>query len=176
MFAIAAQTDSTRPIVVEAAAPTGPAPGEVLCRTLELGVCGTDREILLSARPWTPAGEDRLILGHECLARVEAVGPDVSEYRIGDLVVPVVRRALAGQTRRVDLLPFGAFVERGIVREHGFSQPLWLDRPEHLFRVPADIVDLAVLTEPLTCAEKGCNEAAVLTRARLGADTWSVDA
>src|SRR5206468_10637715 len=98
------------------------------------------------------------------------VGSGVSSFRAGDLVVPVVRRGLAGQTRRVDLLPFGAFVERGIVREHGFSQPRWLDRPEHLFRVPADIVDLAVLTEPLTCAEKGCNEATILTRARLGDD------
>src|SRR5437764_13517700 len=173
MFAVAAQTGSTKPVAVDVAPPVALAAGEVLCRTLELGVCGTDREILLSARPWTPAGEDRLILGHECLARVEAVGPDVSEYRIGDLVVPVVRRALAGQTRRVDLLPFGAFVERGIVREHGLSQPVWLDQPEHLFRVPADIVDLAVLTEPLTCAEKGCNEATVLTRARLGEDTWT---
>src|SRR5439155_8709944 len=125
------------------------------------------------AKPWSPAGEDRLILGHECLARIEAVGPGVTDYRVGDFVVPLVRRALPGQTRRADLLPFGAFVERGIIREHGFSQPLWLDRPEHLFRVPVDIVDLAVLTEPLTCAEKGCNEAAVLTRARLGEDAWS---
>ena len=166
MFAIAATTGSIKPTMIDAVGPRDPRDGEVLCRTLELGVCGTDREILNSARPWTPLGEDRLILGHECLARIEAVGSAVLDVRPGDLVVPVVRRALAGQTRRVDLLPFGAFVERGIVREHGFSQPLWLDRPEHLFRVPADIVDLAVLTEPLTCAEKGCNEAFVLSRAR----------
>src|SRR5262249_42543863 len=89
------------------------------------------------------------------------------------LVVPIVRRALGRQTRRVDLLPFGAFVERGIVREHGFSQPLWLDRPEHLFRVPRDIAELAVLTEPLTVSEKGVNEAALLSRARLGGDAWT---
>jgi glucose 1-dehydrogenase len=176
MFAIAAQTGSTRPVVVDPKPPLAPAEGEVLCRTLELGVCGTDREILLSARPWTPAGEEHLILGHECLARIEAVGSGASRFRPGDLVVPVVRRALAGQTRRADLLPFGAFVERGIVREHGFSQPLWLDRPEHLFPAPADIVDLAVLAEPLTCAEKGCNEAVALSRARLGADAWSAAA
>jgi glucose 1-dehydrogenase len=172
MLAIAATTGSTQPTMIDVAHPLDPRDGEVLCRTLELGVCGTDREILNSARPRTPAGEDRLILGHECLARIEAVGAGVSSFQPGDLVVPVVRRALAGQTRRVDLLPFGAFVERGIVREHGFSQPLWLDRPEYLFRVPADIVDLAVLVEPLTCAEKGCNEAFVLSRARLGNDTW----
>src|SRR5262245_37178690 len=142
MFAIAAQTGSTQPVIVEVPPPTEPAAGEVLCRTLELGVCGTDREILHSARPWTPAGEERLILGHECLARIEAVGPGVTGYRVDDLVVPVVRRALPGQTRRVDLLPFGAFVERGIVRQHGFSQTLWLDRPEHLLPVPPAIVDL----------------------------------
>ena len=62
-------------------------------------------------------------------------------------------------TRRVDLLPFGPFTERGIVCEHGFSQPLWLDRPEYLFRVPAEIADLAVLAEPLAVSEKAVNEA-----------------
>jgi len=173
MLAIAAATGSTRPSFVEASPPDGPSAGEVLCRTLELGVCGTDREILLSAKPWTPIGADRLILGHECLARIEAVGNGVSDYRPGDLVVPVVRRPLAGQMRRVDLLPFGAFTERGIVREHGFSQPLWLDRPEFLFRVPETIADLAVLTEPLAVSEKGVNEALVVTRARLGPDAWT---
>jgi glucose 1-dehydrogenase len=171
--AIAAKTGSTRPVFVDVIAPLGPGAGEVLCRTLELGVCGTDREILHSAKPWTPAGEDRLILGHECLARIEAVGAGVSEFRPGDLVVPVVRRALPGQTRRVDLLPFGAFVERGIVRKHGFSQPLWLDRPEFLFKVPAEIAKLAVLTEPLAVSEKGVNEALLLTRARLGEADWT---
>jgi glucose 1-dehydrogenase len=172
MFAIAAQTGTTRPVIVNALEPRELSAGDVLCRTLELGVCGTDREILLSANPWTPVGENKLILGHESLGRIEAVGDGVTDFRPGDLVVPVVRRALPGQTRRPDLLPFGAFVERGIVREHGFSQSLWIDRPEFLFRVPADIVDLAVLTEPLTCSEKGINEATLLTRARLGENAW----
>src|SRR4029453_17035223 len=120
MFAVAAQTGSTSPTLVDVPEPSEPAAGEVLSKTLELGVCGTDREILHSARPWTPVGEDRLILGHECLARIEAVGTGVKDFQPGDLVVPLVRRALTGQARRVDLLPFGAFVERGIVREHGF--------------------------------------------------------
>jgi len=50
-----------------------------------------------------------------------------------------------------------------------------LDRAEHLFRVPADIVVWRA-NRALTCAEKGCNEAAVLTRARLGEDAWSASA
>jgi threonine dehydrogenase-like Zn-dependent dehydrogenase len=173
MLAIAAQTGSTHPLRIDVPPPGDPEAGQVLCRTIELGVCGTDREILHSAAPWTPPGEGRLILGHECLARIESVGAGVTDFQIGDLVVPIVRRALGRQSRRVDLLPFGAFVERGIVREHGFSQPLWLDRPEHLFRVPRDIADLAVLTEPMTVSEKGVNEALLLSRARLGSDAWT---
>ena len=96
MQAIAAFRDSTAPRFVAAPPPRTPAAGEVLCRTLELGVCGTDREILHSARPWTPEGCDHLILGHECLARIEALGPGVTEFAVGDLVVPQVRRALPG--------------------------------------------------------------------------------
>jgi threonine dehydrogenase-like Zn-dependent dehydrogenase len=173
MLAISAHPGSTQPQLIDVPQPREPAAGEVLCRTLELGVCGTDRDILHSAAPWCPPGEERLILGHECLARIEAVGSGVGDYRPGDLVVPVVRRAFAGQPRRVDLLPFGPFTERGIYRQHGFSQPLWLDRPEFLFRVPAEIADLAVLTEPLAVSEKGVNEALLLTRARLGDVAWS---
>src|SRR5262245_51261683 len=94
MLAIAAETGTPRPTFVGAPQPPQPAAGEVLCRTLELGVCGTDREILKSTKPWVPVGERRLILGHECLARIEAVGTGVTGFQRGDLVVPVVRRAL----------------------------------------------------------------------------------
>jgi threonine dehydrogenase-like Zn-dependent dehydrogenase len=173
MRAIAASTGSTEPRIVEVAEPREPGPGEVLCRTLELGICGTDREILHSANPWTPPGDDFLVLGHECLARIEAVGSGVSEYKNGDLVVPAVRRAKPGMTRRLDYLPLGAFTERGIWSEHGFSQPTWLDRPEHLYRVPVSIQDLAVFAEPLAVAEKGINEAHTLQRARLGETCWA---
>jgi threonine dehydrogenase-like Zn-dependent dehydrogenase len=39
--------------------------GPVLVRTLAVGVCGTDAEILAGDYGWAPEGEDRLILGHE---------------------------------------------------------------------------------------------------------------
>ena len=79
MRGIAAFKNTAVPGFVDAPEPAEPAAGQVLCRTLELGVCGTDREILLSQQPWTPAGSDHLILGHECLARVEAIGSDDNE-------------------------------------------------------------------------------------------------
>ncbi len=173
MLAVSARIGSTQPQLCEVSPPAAPGPGEVLCRTLELGICGTDREILHSANPWTPPGADFLVLGHECVARVEAAGEGVTEFRAGDLVVPAVRRAKPGQSRRLDYLPLGAFTERGIWSEHGFSQPLWLDRPQHLYPVPAGIEDLAVFAEPLAVAEKGANEAHTLQRARLGDEIWS---
>src|SRR5437763_734679 len=111
--AIAAFPGSVKPAFVPAPEPASPGPGEVLCRTLELGVCGTDREILLSTEPAVPVGEPHLVLGHECLARVELVGADVNGYQPGDLVVPVVRRAHPGARHRADMLAFGEFTERG---------------------------------------------------------------
>lgn len=176
MQAIAALSGSNKPGFVKCEPPLEVAAGQVMCRTLELGICGTDREILLSAKPWTPPSADHLILGHECLAQIEVIGDGVTEYQTGDLVIPVVRRALPGYSRRPDLLPFGTFVERGIVCEHGFSQPLWIDRPEHLLPVPDGLADLAVLVEPLACSEKGVNEALLLSRARLGNSAWSAAA
>jgi threonine dehydrogenase-like Zn-dependent dehydrogenase len=172
MRGIAAFPGSSQPRFVDVPQPREPGPGEVLCRTLELGVCGTDREILLSEKPWLPANEPHLVLGHECLARIEAVGENVHEFAAGNLVVPAVRRAFAGQTRRLDLLPFGLFTERGIFEEHGFSVPWFLDRPAHLYRVSPEIASVAVLTEPLAVAEKGANESHLLQQARLGSEVW----
>ena len=39
------------------------AEGSVLARTLALGVCGTDREIVAGLYGAAPPGQDRLILG-----------------------------------------------------------------------------------------------------------------
>ena len=46
--------------------------GSVLVRSLALGVCGTDREILNGSYGFAPPGQQRLILGHESLGVVEA--------------------------------------------------------------------------------------------------------
>jgi len=148
LSAIASFPGVTLPGFVTMPEPAAPGPGEVLCRTLELGVCGTDREILHSANPWVPPGEKFLVLGHECLAEILAVGSGVTEYRPGELVVPAVRRPKPGEKRR------------------------WLDRPEHLYRVPPAIASLAVFAEPLAVAEKGANEASALQAARLGEQEW----
>ena len=172
MQAIAAIPGSHKPALVDVSNPAPPGQGQVLCRTLQLGVCGTDREILESGKPLVPPAEDYLILGHECLARVEQVGEGVDQFQQGDLVVPLVRRAKGKQDHRVDLLACGEYTERGIAYEHGFAASFWLDRPQYLIRVDDRLTDVAVFTEPLSIAEKGVNEALTIQRARLGSQVW----
>ena len=171
--AIAATSGSNLPCFVELPQPGAPAHGEVLCRTLQLGICGTDREILASKKPWTPQGESFLALGHECLARVEAVGVGVTKFRVGQLVVPTVRRPLISSPIRPDMLAFGEYIERGIVKHHGFSQPLWLEQPEFLLPVEPELADAAVFAEPQSVAEKAVNEAIAVQRGRLGEQIWT---
>jgi threonine dehydrogenase-like Zn-dependent dehydrogenase len=175
MLGIAAIPGEVKPRLVEAAEPSPPQAGQVLCQTIELGVCGTDREILHSREPQVPLDDKHLILGHECLARVvevPAAASDSPATVVGDLVVPVVRRAKPRQQRRVDMLALGQFTERGIFHEHGFSTPYWLDEPRYLVKVPEDLASVAILTEPIAVAEKGINEATLLQQARLGPAEW----
>ncbi|MCA9268330.1 MAG: alcohol dehydrogenase catalytic domain-containing protein, partial [Planctomycetales bacterium] len=170
---IAARVGSQHATFVDIPAPAAPGPGEALCRTLELGICGTDREIIEAAQPFTPAGEDFLVLGHECLAEVVDVGPEVRGFKPGDLVVPTVRRRLGPSPCRIDLLSMGQYTERGIVRQHGFSAPLWVDPVECLLPVEPELAGVAVLTEPQSVAEKAFHEALAAQRARLGPDAWT---
>ena len=43
----------------------------MLVWTLAVGVCGTDFEIVSGQYGWAPPGQERLIIGHESLGRVE---------------------------------------------------------------------------------------------------------
>jgi len=63
--------------------------GTVVLRPLEIGVCGTDREISHGLFG-VPADEGVLVLGHEVLA---VVAEDGHGFTRGDLVTATVRRS-----------------------------------------------------------------------------------
>jgi glucose 1-dehydrogenase len=135
--------------------------GEVLLRTLEVGVCGTDREIAAFTYGTPPDGEDVLVIGHESLAEV---AEETEGFALGDLVVPNVRRPCGlPQCRpcaagRQDFCVTGAYRERGIKGAHGFMTELFCEEPRYLRRVPPELRDCAVLVEPLTIAEKALTQ------------------
>jgi threonine dehydrogenase-like Zn-dependent dehydrogenase len=133
---------------------------DVTIRVREVGVCGTDREIGEFHYGSPPAGAERLVVGHEALGEVAAVGPAVRRVARGDLVVMTVRRpcsdpeCAACRAGRQDFCTTGHFRERGISGADGFMTELVVEDERYLVRVPKALAEVAVLVEPLSVAAK----------------------
>ena len=135
----------------------------VKARMLEVGVCGTDREIICFEYGTPPEGSAYFVLGHESLAEVVAVGKEVRSVKLGDLIVFTVRRpcpenCAACAAGRQDFCYTGHFKERGITRAHGFMTEFAVDEECYVNRVPGELRDIGILTEPLTIAEKAYDQ------------------
>src|SRR5262245_29609606 len=149
--------------LVERPTPRGPRASEVVLRTIEVGICGTDREICSFEYGTPPPGATELVLGHEALCEIVEAGPEVSWARPGDLVVPTVRRpcknprCVACRQEEQDFCITGEFSERGIVRADGFLCEYTLEEERFLVPVPRVLEGVAVLVEPLTIAAKAAD-------------------
>jgi threonine dehydrogenase-like Zn-dependent dehydrogenase len=136
----------------------------VTLRMLDVGLCGTDREICAFEYGTPPPSSDYLVLGHEALAEVVTVGSAVSRCRPGDLVVPTVRRPCphahcpACRSDRQDFCFTDDFTERGIKQAHGFLAETAVEDERYLAVVPRELRDVGVLAEPLTIAEKALTQ------------------
>jgi threonine dehydrogenase-like Zn-dependent dehydrogenase len=145
---------STR--VADVPEPTGDG---VLLRVLEVGVCGTDREIS-EGLFGVPADGTSLVLGHESLALVERDGHGFSK---GDLVTATVRRSchhcIACEEGAPDSCLTGDYSERGITRLDGFARELVVEDPAQLIRIPTSLGRLGVLAEPTSICERAIRHA-----------------
>jgi threonine dehydrogenase-like Zn-dependent dehydrogenase len=150
--------------IVEHEAPRITAPNQVKLRMLEAGVCGTDKEICAFQYGTPPCGYDYLVIGHESLGEVVEIGSAVTRVKVGDLVVPMVRRpcphsdCVACTSGRQDFCFTGDFRERGIKGMHGFMAEFVVDDEQYMNPVPKALRDVAVLVEPLTIAEKALTQ------------------
>lgn len=139
-------------------------PTQAKMRMLEVGVCGTDREIVTFQYGTPPDGFDYLVIGHESLSEVIETGPQVSKVKSGDLVVMTVRRpcphpdCVACRAGRQDFCYTGDFTERGIKQRHGYMTEFVVEEEQYLNVVPRALRDVAVLVEPLTIAEKSLEQ------------------
>ncbi len=121
-----------------------------------IGICGTDVEILRGDYGWAPPGGERLVLGHECVARVAESGVG---FAPGELVVPIVRRpdplpCAACAAGEWDMCRNGQYTEHGIKELDGFCAERIRVRPDFLIRVPPSLGALAVLVEPASVVAK----------------------
>ncbi|HVZ79924.1 MAG TPA: glucose 1-dehydrogenase [bacterium] len=160
MKAIAVFPGQKKVQLIDAPEPSLQGPHDVKLKMLDIGVCGTDKEICAFEYGNPPQGSDYLILGHESLGQVIEVGSGVKTLRPGDLVVNVVRRPCGDphcvpcRVGRQDFCVTGGFKERGINGLHGFMTEKVVDDEKFMNLVPAELREVAVLAEPLTIAEK----------------------
>src|SRR5438477_6620208 len=134
------------------------ADGTILARTLALGVCGTDRDIVAGAYGEAPPGDERLILGHESLGEVLEAPPE-SALTSGDHVVGIVRRpdpvpcpaCAAGEW---DMCRNGRYTERGIKQQHGYGAELFRIEPEFAVKIDKSLGIVGVLMEQLSIIAK----------------------
>ena len=92
MKAVAVFPESKQVKLIEQDVPQLAQPDQVMLRLLDVGICGTDKEICSFEYGTPPPGNDHLVIGHESLAEIVQVGSAVERLRVGDLVVPSVRR------------------------------------------------------------------------------------
>ena len=136
--------------------------GMALMRVLEVGIDGTDTEINNGEYGEAPPGSYVLVIGHEALSLVEAVGEGVQGFAPGDLVVSTVRRpdncpnCQAGES---DMCLFGNYTERGIKGAHGYMSDYYTEKPEFMVKIPPALRRFAVLLEPLSIVEKATTQA-----------------
>ena len=144
-----------------------PGPSDVLVDVVRVGVCGTDREIIRGDIGHAPEGSELLVIGHEVLGRVNAVGEAVSDLAPGDLVTATVRRpdgCAACQAGQPDMCLWLGYTERGINGAHGFLAQQFVEAREHIIPVPAALEATGVLVEPLTVVEKAVRQAQLIQR------------
>ncbi len=132
--------------------------GSVLVKVLAVGVCGTDREIIEGSYGAAPAGEERLVLGHESLGRVLEAPPG-AELAAGDLVVGIVRRpdpvpCACCAIGEWDMCRNGRYTERGIKALHGYCAERVRIEPEFVVSLPPHLDRIGVLVEPTSVVAK----------------------
>jgi glucose 1-dehydrogenase len=132
--------------------------GCVLARAIALGVCGTDREIVAGEYGTAPAGQERLILGHESLGRVEEA-PSASGFAAGDLIVGFVRHpdpvpCPACGAGEWDMCQNGDYTEHGIKALNGFGAEFFRVEPEFAIKLDPALAELGVLVEPTSVVAK----------------------
>ncbi|QWZ07697.1 glucose 1-dehydrogenase [Nocardioides panacis] len=148
-----------------------PGAGELLVDALALGVCGTDREIARGDYGWAPAGQERLVIGHESFGRVREA-PAGSGFATGDLVVGVVRRpdpepCGACGHGEFDMCRNGGYTERGIKQLDGYASEQWTVETDYAVKLDDRLEDVGVLMEPTTVVAKAWEQVE-----RIGARAW----
>src|SRR5438477_8895469 len=135
--------------------------GMALMRVLEVGIDGTDTEINNGEYGEAPPGSYVLVIGHEALSVVDAVGrgcrasrPATSSCR------PFAARTPAQIARPARAIcASSATTPSAASRAHGYMSDYYSEKPEFMVKIPTALRKFAVLLEPLSIVEKATGQA-----------------
>ncbi|MFF3274749.1 zinc-binding dehydrogenase [Streptomyces chrestomyceticus] len=132
--------------------PEASAPTDVVVRVVQTGICGTDRSVLVGKFPAEPG----VVMGHEAVGFVDAVGSAVTAHKPGDRVIinPTLYCGTCPSCLRGhwDFCANKAGTEVGLDLDGAFAEFIRLpERFVHTLPEGMDF-DRAVVVEPLACA------------------------
>jgi 2-desacetyl-2-hydroxyethyl bacteriochlorophyllide A dehydrogenase len=138
------------------------APADVLIEVEACGVCGTDIHIL-EVPPAHPAFPG-VIMGHEFVGIVRAVGPDAIGVEIGQRVAVAANLSCGScpSCKRGNPNHCEHFTTMGIFRDGGLAR--FVAAPASACHVVSKDIprEIAALTEPLSCVVNGVEQAHLL--------------
>lgn len=139
---------------------------DVLIRVKEVGLDGTDFNMVRYGLQDIADDRNNITLGHEVVGIVEEVGEGVKSLSPGDTVVMTVRRG-CGQCEpcthnQSDMCLTGLYQERGIHKLDGFLTHFAVDKEQYMVKVPPGVTGIAVFAEPLSIAEKAVEQIRVI--------------
>ena len=149
---LAAYYEGPGVVTVGEAVATPPGPGEAQIAVAYTGICGTDLHVLHGAMAGRVS--PHAVLGHEMSGRVAALGPDVTDWSVGDPLTvmplrwcgdcPACRTGNNHICHRLDFVG---------IDSPGSLQQRWNVPVELLVRLPADLLLAhAALVEPTAVA------------------------
>jgi threonine dehydrogenase-like Zn-dependent dehydrogenase len=139
---------------------------EVLVRVKEVGVDGTDFNMVRHELQDISKDSDRIILGHEMAGVVEEIGSGVRSLVPGDIVVMTVRRGCGicqpCLNNQSDMCMTGLYTERGLHKRDGFLTEFVVDKEQYTVKIPDGLERLAIFTEPLSISEKAIEQIRII--------------
>ena len=139
-----------------------PGRGEVKCKVIKAGLCGSDMHVYHGEMGCTPP----VVMGHEFIGRIVEVGEGVTKYRAGQRVSAEIGHYVCGKCKFCREGLVNMCVERksmGYVYDGVFAEYVII--PERDIVLVPESIDAteAALIEPLACCCRACYDFAELS-------------
>lgn len=143
-----------------------PGPGEVKCKVIRAGICGSDMHVYHGEMGCTPP----VVMGHEFIGRIVEVGEGVTKYQPGLRVTAEIGHYVCGKCEYCRDGFINMCIDRksmGYVYDGVFAEYVIIPERD-IVPVPESIdPDEAALIEPLACCCRACYDFADINPGKL---------